>query len=59
MRHDCPNCGIDIEPDEFPYADGLDCPHCHLRVETDWESVDGDDEEWWTKGHCIVGRREP
>jgi GTP cyclohydrolase I len=36
VRADSPRCGKEFSAD-FPYADGVTCPHCGTVWETDWE----------------------
>ena len=46
---ECPECGHDIEPDEFPFGDPVTCPNCGMEWETDneesWDSLC-----WWIVG---------
>lgn len=46
MAQDCLGCDTELEPTEFPYSDGVECPNCLLVNETDWDE-DYDNMYWW------------
>lgn len=49
MNFICPSCDEDFETDECPYGDGVQCPHCHVWMDTDWDE-DYDNVYCWVKG---------
>ena len=48
---ECLRCG-EVFDCEFPYSDGIECPKCGCKMETDWEEVEADSMIAWVVGEA-------
>lgn len=46
---DCSECGEEFQPEERPFGDDVQCPHCGVWLETDLE------EDWDSLYFWVVG----
>ena len=57
MNHTCSECSEDFEPDSFPFGDDVQCPHCGVWLETEFEQLTYDSMANWVTGKAKDQRR--